>query len=246
MTTKTAAQKAQDRANKALDLITTRNREESYATGRGNTEFYKGPHMDIDNVMKGVTIGWLAQAFHFNHTQVKMKLRDCPPLYRKKEGFIYDIRVAVPYLIKPVFNIEEYIKNARIEDLPLRLQTEFWAASNKRREYEQAAGQLWRSEDVFEILGEVFQMMKNTLQLWASDLEREHGLTETQRKLLQGKVDALQDQLYQKLVTMAANPRTKSVRQLDADAEAADLAKKTPAPVDEEDDEDEYDISQLI
>lgn len=238
---KDAAKHVQARAAKALDTLTQKRREETYATGRKNNEFYKGPHMELDAVMKGVTIGWLAQAFGINHTQAKNKLRDCPPLYRRKEGFIYDLRVAVPYLIKPVFNIEDYLKNASVEDLPLRLQTEFWAAMNKRREYEEATGHLWRSEDVFEVLGEVFQLMKNTMQLWSSDVERQTGLTDVQRGIIRDGVDRLQDQIYEKLVSMVKNPRTKSLRQIEAEAEAKRAAAE-PAPVEE--DEDDY--SHLI
>lgn len=241
MTRKAAVDHVQARAAKALDTLTKKKREETYATGRKNDEFYKGPHMDLDAVMKGVTIGWLAQAFGINHTQAKNKLRDCPPLYRRKEGFVYDFRVAVPYFVKPVFNIEDYLKNASVEDLPLRLQTEFWAAMNKRREYEEATGHLWRSEDVFEILGEVFQSMKNTMQLWSSDVERQTGLTDAQRTIIREGVDRLQDQIYEKLVSMVKNPRTKSVRQIEAEAEAK---RNAPAPVVDEEEDDDY--SHLI
>lgn len=250
MTSKTLREKTIERANKALDRIAAQKKEErpNYATGRGEDNRHLGPHMDVDSVMKGVTIGWLAQAFNFNHHQVKAKLRDCPPLYRKKDGFVYSLPVAVPYLIKPVFNIEEYLKTARIEDLPLRLQTEFWAAMNKKREYEEATGQLWRSEDVFEILGQVFQMMKNTIQLWSSDVEKKTEMSEAQRVFVKAQCDKLQDKIYEALVVGAKNPRTKSVRQMDADAEAAEAAK-VPSPVkedEEEEDDDQLAIAALI
>lgn len=235
----TPAERLQERAAKAMELLTTRKREEeAFATGRQNKNHHQGPHMDIDAVMKGVTIGWLAQAMDMNHDQVKKKLRECPPLRAYKNGYIYDFKVAVSYLVKPRFDIDAYLKQARIEDLPIRLQTEYWAAKNRRREYEENAGQLWRSEQVLEVLGEVFKMIKLALQLWSQNLESTAGLSDTQRKVLQKMVDKLQDDIYKRSVKIAGNRKTKSVLKEDLDAEALEEAVAATGEYVEDEDED--------
>jgi len=241
-----AAAKLQDRAAKALDMLTTRSREENtFATGRANADHHLGPHMGIDAVTKGVTVGWLAQAMDMNHDQVKKKLANCPPLRKYKNGFVYDFKIAVAYLIKPKFDIDSYIKQARIEDLPLRLQTEFWQAKNRRREYEEQAGRLWRSEQVFEVLGEVFQTIKYSTQLWSANLERTVGLSDVQRKLLQGMIDNLQSDLHAKLVGLAANKKTKSLLAEELEDEAREEAERAAAEA-AHDQEEEFDVAEYV
>lgn len=244
------AAKLQERAAKALDHLTRQKREdEHFATGRKNKDHHLGPHMDIDAVTKGVTVGWLAQAMDMNHDRVKKKLANCPPLRAFKNGYIYDFKIAVSYLIEPRFDIETYLKQARIEDLPLRLQTEFWNAKNKRREYEEQAGNLWRTEQVFEVLGDVFQTIKHTLQQWPSVIERTSGLNDTQRKLLQGLLDGMQEDMHTKLVKSAKAKKTSSLLQEELDAERQEeeqKAKLAAARMADDEDDGDFDIDAYV
>lgn len=198
--TATAARKMQDRASKALDMLTAQSRGDQFATGRKNKDGHEGPHLSLDHVMKGVTIGWLAQAFGLNHTQVKNKLRECPPLRAYRGGFVYDIRVAATYLVKPRFNIEEFIKHATVHDLPARLQKEFWGAKQARLSYEEEAGHLWRSDKVMEVYGKIFLLVKSMHQQWAAKLETTVGLSDAQLSLLTKLIDELQNELYKSSV----------------------------------------------
>lgn len=226
---------AMSRANAALErvlkkkaVVPEEKEDEIYATGVkkeriGLTE----PSVEIDQVMHGVTVGWLAQAFNMNPTLVKEKLRDCPPIHRRKNGFIYQLKLACRYLVPPAFNIEEYLRNMRIDELPLRLQTEFWNAKNKRREYEENTGQLWRTEDVVMVLGEVFQTVKHAAMLLPGNLERTAGLSDHQSKIVTAAVDGLLDEIYTKLRKMKATPKTRTVLAHDLEAETAELKNLT-------------------
>lgn len=244
----TRAKKLEERATKALDMLVTRQREvQGYAVGDKTADHWKAPDMDLNRVMRGVTVGWLAQALHLNHAVVKKKLAACPVLDRKKDGFVYDLKTALPYLVKPQFDIEEYLQTARIEDLPLRLQTEYWAAKNRRREFEEASGQLWRTEQIVTVFGEVFQTMKHTMQLWVQNLEATTGLSEVQRKVLTGMVDSLQDELHSRLVKLADSPKTKSIRDEDREHEKAEEeARKYRAAQAEVEEPEEIDIASII
>lgn len=236
----------QQRASKALDRMTQRNRaEDHFATGRQNKDHHLGPHMDIDAVTKGVTIGWLAQAMDMNHDRVKRRLANCPPLRKFKNGFVYDFKVAVGYLVEPVFDIEEYIKQASIKDLPLRLQTEFYNAQNKKIEFELTAGNLWPTEKVFEMLGSVFKTIKSTVDQWAQTLEDTTGLTDAQRALLRKLIDGMQDKLHKQLLAQATNGRPlESMLADEKRMEEAEKAKKAKPVVIEE--EEEFDVSRYV
>lgn len=196
------------------------------ARGRRNEDAWQGVTMNQDVVMRGVTANWLAQVLNQNVTSVKQKLKDCPPIHRRKEGYVYDFKQAIGYLVKPVFNLDDYVKNMRIEDMPVRLQSEYWNAKNKRRAYELEAGELWRTEQVFDVFAEAFQAVKQATQLWSAEMERERALNEDQREFLGEKIRHLQEDMYKKLVEIATKPTTKSVLQEELEEEAAEDAFK--------------------
>lgn len=185
-------------------------KEEDVARGR-RTGSLSGVNMDINLVLKGVTVTWLAQAFGMSPVSVKTKLRMCPHRGETKAGYLYDVREAAPYLIKPVRDLKEYLKSIKPEELPTKLQEKYWRALMQRIKYEERAGTLWRTETVLFVLGEVFQTIKFSLQLWADNLDRETGLTSEQRELLRRMVDSLQDEIYQKLRDFEKTHRTPSV-----------------------------------
>lgn len=236
-----------ERAEAALALlIESRKKERTVATGSMQNSG-KGADMNIDAVMHGVTIGWLAQALNMNHASVKQKLRDCPPLFRRKSGFVYDIKVAMRYLVPPVFNVDEYLKTMRVEDLPVRLQTEYWSAKIKRQQFEEDAGQLWRTEKVVEVFGQVFQILKFSMQLWVDNLERKSKLSVEQRKMLIEMVDALQQEIYEKMQKMESLRKTPSVLEEDREAEEEMQRRedRINATAADEYDEDELDGDEL-
>lgn len=166
----------------------------------------------IEEVFFGVSITWLMHAFRMDRNTVKRRLAQCPPLRMERGNTpLYDLAQAAAYLVDPKVDVAEYIKNMRAEDLPPYMQREFWDAKLKRQQFELRAGDLWRTEDVLNVLGEAFKTLKSTLQLWADSMERATGLTDDQRKFLVGQVDALQDQLYQALVALRERQATRSM-----------------------------------
>jgi Protein of unknown function (DUF1441) len=163
---------------------------------------------DLSDVHGGVTVAWLAQVFRMDPTTVKKRLADCPPLHSRKAGYTYDLKVAAQYLVKPVFNVHEYLKSMKPSELPAQLQASYWDAALKRQKWEENAGQLWRTEAVLGVLAEAFQTIKFTMQLWADNLERVTGLTDEQRDVLVKAVDGLQDELHEALVRNAKENAT--------------------------------------
>ncbi len=185
----------QDRAREALERITQRNRHE-----RDDPE--AEPSLDMTDVFGGVTVGWLSKVFNMDPSDIKRRLADCPVMHRRKAGYVYDLKLAARYIVKPIFDARKYIETMKPSELPANLQDTYWKSQLARQKYELNAGELWRSADVMMVLGDVFKTIKFTMQLWADNLERQTGLTEKQRFALVGMVDALQNELHQKLVEM--------------------------------------------
>ena len=172
------------------------------ATGRKTED---GGRVSVDTaitaVLNGVTVSWFAQALQMDPTTVRKKLAGCP--YETRHGgrgqHLYQLHVALPYLVKPQVDMAEYLKTVKATDLPVHLQKDFWTGMNARQKWEENAGDLWRTSAVMDVLGQVFQTVKFTTQLWADTLERNQGLTVDQYQALRQLTRALQEDIFLKL-----------------------------------------------
>lgn len=164
----------------------------------------------VEDLLRGVTVSFLAQVFDMDSKTVKQKLADCPPLFKRKAGYVYHFPTACRYLVKPALSHDQLVKTMKASDLPAAFQTMFWDAQLKRQKWEENAGQLWRTEKVRARLGDVFQTIKFTMQLWPDTIERQSGLTPKQHEIFVSLVDNLQQELYERLVTAMREKETSS------------------------------------
>ncbi len=191
-----------ERAAEILENIVSRRRQER------ETGDEEAVHMSVADALHGVTVSWLSQVFNMDPATVKKRLRDCPPMHRRKTGFTYDLKAACQYLVKPNFDIDQYMKTMKVSEMPTHLQEAYWSAMTKRQQWEEKAGQLWRTDAVLEVLGDVFQTIKFTMQLWPENIERSTGLSGDQRVMLVRMLDAMQQELHGKLVEMPKMKQT--------------------------------------
>jgi len=177
--------------------------------------------MDWAKLRQGVTIAWLAGAFRMDPKTVKKRLAPLAPKSKGSNRPLYDLEMAASYLVKPRFDVGEYIRNMNPMELPPVLRKEFWDAENKRLNYEERAGELWATERVMAVFAEAFVQLKNQMQLWPDEVEREVGLTKEQHKALAARVDALRVALHSIFVEMpklAHNGSVLEERALDDEA----------------------------
>lgn len=223
-----------------LDDLLERGKAEQYAQGRMNGSD-SSPDMASEMVMRGVTLNWLSQVFQIEHGKVKALLKDCPIKARHKNGAIYDVKVAAGYLVKPVVDIEAYLQNMKVEELPTRLQDQYWSAMNKRQKWEENAGQLWRTARVAAAFGEVFLYLKEGANLFVQNLQTSTEVTPRQQELLEGMTRTLLKDFFQKIVNLKLRPDTVKAGSMLAEEEAmiAKTMPKKPAPLEIEDDDDD-------
>lgn len=165
----------------------------------------------VHDVLKGVSVPWLCQAFNMSRTQVEKKLENCPILRRAgANGKIYELPVAAAYLVKPKMSIEQYIASIDAKELPERLRREFWTARLQEQKWRQKAGELWDSQDVIAVFGEVFKLIKNQSQLWGDTLETTVGLSDEQRLLLVDLVEDLMGKIFDQLTSLKEGKMTPS------------------------------------
>lgn len=159
----------------------------------------------------GVSVTFLAELFGMAKATVHKRLKDCPPVKYQRNAPIYSLTQACAYLVEPRIDLAEYLKTLRPSEIPTHLQKDFWDAMIKKQNWERDAGVLWHDDDVIEVFGEVFKEFKTSVQLWADEIERVHGLTDDQRVALVSASDKLLNNIYEALCVVPKRRRTPSM-----------------------------------
>lgn len=164
--------------------------------------------LDIGAVYGGVSANWLCHVFGMDRVTVKKRLAEgkCQVAGKNKGTPLYLIKDAAAWLVKPQVDLTKYIQGLRPNDLPPILNAAYWDAMLKRQKWEENAGDLWRTKDVIDVLGNLATTLKSTIQLWP---EQVSGLSDKQRLELEQRAAGLLDSIHHILVT--APDRSRSV-----------------------------------
>lgn len=160
---------------------------------------------------KPMSVTFLATALGMGPRTVQKKLAECPPIGSSRNAPLYDFKQAMPYLIKPkATDIREALKTLSDGDLPTSLQKDVWDARIKEQTWRSRAGELWKTEDVLEVLGDAFQALASTTKLWTDQIADKQDLPNETRQALMQRVDDLNEMLHQRLVEMPREKQTLS------------------------------------
>lgn len=121
------------------------------------------------------------------------------PSGRRNGADIYKLTDVMPYLVKPNFDIETYIREMNHNELPKMLTKEFWAGQRSKQDYEEKAGNLWPTDKVVEAVGEFFKLVKMSANLTTDTLERQVELTPQQRIIVQNMMDGMLLELHRSI-----------------------------------------------
>ncbi len=159
------------------------------------------PREDKLVIYDGATIAQLSEMFHMDNAKVRKLLRHISPCGKRRGADIYAVKEAAAYLVEPVMDEEKFIRSlTRTQDLPGYLQKEIWQARLNRQKYETQAGDLWPTEDVLSVFGEVFKKLKTGISLFADTIEARTELSAKQRQLIVELSDGLCTELHRVLI----------------------------------------------
>jgi len=147
---------------------------------------------------EGLNVSQYAVLFKMDVNTVKKKLHEVNPSGKRNGVDIWDLAEAAPYLVKPAYDIEKYIKQMNHADLPKQLTKEFWAGLKSRQEYLTNEGDLWPTEKVIADVGELVKLIKVSVRLMRDRVEKTTELSDRQRKL----IDDLGDDMLSELLRM--------------------------------------------
>lgn len=193
---------------------------------------------DLNEIRDGVTVTWLATLYGIARKTVEKQLVGCPVLKRGKNGApLYDLTIAAGYMSSRKRDIAAALKTAKEADLPAPLQRQFWQTKLLRNKWEMEAGEMWATDDVMDVLGEIFKKIKNSTMLWIDNLENVSQLTKQQRETLIEYVDTLNNEIADAIKSLPDRRKTLSFKDVTMSEIEAMGSEFDPVPVEEDDDE---------
>lgn len=164
-------------------------------------------------LFEGASLSQLSRLFGRDNRTTAAKLQGLHPVGVRAGSPIYAVKDAAPLLVPPAYDIDEFIRRMTISDLPMQIRKEFWAGMRSKQLYEKEAGDLWPTDQVSEMLTELFKTMKMSLLLTRDTIERETELSDRQRDIVRRIIDGCLRDLNMRVVShtkqrMAPAPET--------------------------------------
>lgn len=152
-------------------------------------------------IYEGLNLSQICALFGQDHRTVVKKLFEgnVKPVGKRYNAEIYKFGDVAPWLVKPAFDIETYIKKMDHRELPKALTKEFWAGLRSKQDYEEKAGLLWRTEKVVEEVGELMKLVKMSSLLMLDAVERQTELTDRQREIIRQLTHGMLNDLLEKV-----------------------------------------------
>lgn len=135
------------------------------------------------------TMSQIAQMFETDAKTLPQRMKGVIPSGKRNGYKVYNIREAAGRLVKPGFEIEDFIRQMSPQELHPLLLKEFWNGQKARLDFEIKQGNYWPTGDVVEIVGVIGQGIRQTLLLVVDDIDREEELTDGQRAAFQRITD---------------------------------------------------------
>lgn len=183
-------------------------------------------------IYDGASVNQIAAMFGLSNTEVASKLRSLAPTGVRSGYPIFSVKEAAEYLLKPRVDLEAYVRKVGVKDFPPALQKDLWAAMNGQLKFEEAQGDVWRTERIQLVWSEWIKIVRMTLLLAPDEAEREGWMEPEQYEKFRAFIDRLLDTLIlniteamQKLATQ--NPGV-------VDYEADDVVEAAPPPEDDD------------
>jgi hypothetical protein len=152
-------------------------------------------------IYRGLNLTQMCKMFEMERRDLRAKLEEygVQPSGMHEGYPIYKLKDVMPLVVKPLYDIETYLRRMNAAELPKHLSKEFWAGQRSKQEFQLKAGELWPTEKVVERVGELFKLFKMSLLLATDTVERQVELTPKMRSILQSIHAATLYELHEKV-----------------------------------------------
>jgi hypothetical protein len=177
-------------------------------------------------LFEGASISQLASLFGHDNRTITKKIQGVRSVGKRAGHPIYKISEAAAYLVKPMGDIEDYIKKMSPDDLPPKLSKEFWSGQIARMKFEEDRNDLWRTSDVIAHFADTFKVARTTIMLTVDQIEKTTELTEQQRNMMLAQMDNLMNSLNKNLIEQFQNEPDRTFEVPSNDGREADAAEE--------------------
>lgn len=172
---------------------------------------------------EGANLSQLGRLFKMDHRVLVEKLHNCPPTGVRNGVDIWDVATAAPHLVKPIYDIETYIKRMHHNDLPKFLTKEFWAGQRSKQEFLLKEGELWSTSRVVTAVGSFMKLVKMNVRLLTDSVDRQAELSDRQRHIIRGLGDSMLEELYRTVLEAFAEKPSSETVKIEAAAVVAEV-----------------------
>ena len=166
--------------------------------------------MTLEHSFKGWSATQFSKVLRMDLAEVKRRLAGVTPMSGAKNAAKYDIKTAMPHLVNPVVNVEDYIKNMDPKHLPTQMTEAFWRGEEKRLKTLELAGQLWATDKVLAGYAIIFKNLRDQMNLWLDTIDESDQMTDIQRRTAAQLITALQEEIMKDLRKYASENTTRS------------------------------------
>lgn len=152
-------------------------------------------------LFEGASVSQLGKLFGMDNRTVSSKIAALEPCGRRAGFPIFSVKEAAPFLVETQLDVDQievvinYVRKLNHTNLPKMLTKEFWAAMTAKQRFEENAGDLWRTEKVLEVYGDLVKAIRMPLVLAIDTVGGEVELTERQRTIMTAIIDNLLGEL---------------------------------------------------
>lgn len=165
----------------------------------------------VDNETKamlfeGVSISQLNIIFGMDNRTVAAKMAGVEPVGKRHSFPIYSIKEAAAVLVEPTLDLDQieqiaaYVRKLNPQNMPKMLTKEFWAAMRTKQLYEEDAGDLWRTDKVVEVFGDLVKSIRTPLILAKDAVANEMELDDRSQKIIDRIIDDILEGLHDAVV----------------------------------------------
>jgi hypothetical protein len=177
----------------------------------------QGSFVDGGELKRPVTQNFLALVFDMDPATVKKRLLRVKPVGfgggSKQPRALYDFKEACSYLVEPKIDLDAYIKSLDPNKLPNHINKMFWEAQRTRLRFFIDTGQAWGNEDVLDVLGGLFMLIKDRTLMIPEEL-REAGVSDEVCETVRTMCDKFERDLHKQLIEL---PRQRQTQHIFAD-----------------------------
>ena len=155
---------------------------------------------------QGASISQLNILFGMDNRTVAAKLFGLEPVGKRAGAAIYSVREAAALLIAPSLDLADvevlatYVRKMDHTKLPTLLSKEFWAAMRAKQIYEENAADLWRTDRVVEVYGDLVKSVRMPLILAKDAISNEMELDDRAQKIFDRIIDQTLEDLHDAVV----------------------------------------------